>query len=186
MSANTLKWKVRRTRILEKQAPRRALYSPSCAFVFFWLKFSLQLEFYTDVHHLIPRSRCKEIGIEPNFRGNKINLPRVVHVAWHDVFENLMPEEVLHLICVKGFRPKARDKNQVAAWKTIFGNAKTTPELARIIVVQWSIYTINPRLWKSTIRKALKKHYGQPYADKIAQLFKLGLSFLLSLSLKYI
>lgn len=51
-----------------------------------------------DRHHIIPRTRCKELGIDPNFEGNVIKVKTNRHRAWHSLFGSRTPEEVIALI----------------------------------------------------------------------------------------
>lgn len=52
----------------------------------------------TDNHHILPRSRCKELGIDPNFTGNVIRVKTGKHRAWHQLFGNKTPEEAIAAI----------------------------------------------------------------------------------------
>lgn len=52
----------------------------------------------TDVHHLIPKSRCKELGIDPNFPGNKKEVRTKKHRLWHQLFGNMTPDEIIEYI----------------------------------------------------------------------------------------
>lgn len=51
-----------------------------------------------DRHHVIPRVRCKELGIPPDFVGNvkKVSVSR--HRAWHTLFSNQTPDEAIETI----------------------------------------------------------------------------------------
>lgn len=51
-----------------------------------------------DLHHVIPRVRCKELGITPNFRGNTKRVPVSKHRAWHTLFGTALPEEAIEII----------------------------------------------------------------------------------------
>lgn len=46
-----------------------------------------------DKHHIIPRSRCKELGIDPHFDGNVVRINTSKHRAWHTLFGNKTPDE---------------------------------------------------------------------------------------------
>lgn len=52
----------------------------------------------TNRHHKIPRSRCRDMGIDPEFDGNVVIVNMTKHEAWHILFGNLMPEEAIELI----------------------------------------------------------------------------------------
>jgi hypothetical protein len=51
-----------------------------------------------DRHHIIPRSVCKKLGIDPNFEGNIIRVPTNKHRAWHQIFGSQTPEEAIATI----------------------------------------------------------------------------------------
>lgn len=53
---------------------------------------------YTSVHHLIPRSRARECGVDAYDPRNEVKIDHRMHSAWHEVFENALPHEVaIHL-----------------------------------------------------------------------------------------
>ena len=52
----------------------------------------------TDTHHVIPRSRCKELGIDPNFPGNTREVLVHKHRLFHQLFGNRTPDEIIELI----------------------------------------------------------------------------------------
>ena len=50
-------------------------------------------------HHLVPRSRCRELRLNGNQKGNTAIVPNNKHEAWHILFGNMTPEEIiLHII----------------------------------------------------------------------------------------
>lgn len=51
-----------------------------------------------DRHHIIPRVRCRDLGINPNFPGNVIKVRTSKHRAWHCLFGSLTPEEAIEVI----------------------------------------------------------------------------------------
>jgi hypothetical protein len=51
-----------------------------------------------DRHHIIPRVRCRDLGITPNFPGNVIKVRTSKHRAWHTLFGSLTPEEAIEVI----------------------------------------------------------------------------------------
>ena len=51
-----------------------------------------------DRHHIIPRSRCREIGISAKFEGNVVMVSTSKHRAWHILFGNKTPEEAIAAI----------------------------------------------------------------------------------------
>ena len=52
----------------------------------------------TDRHHVVPRSRCYELGIDPDFDGNVIRVNQTKHRAWHILFSNMTSEEAIDYI----------------------------------------------------------------------------------------
>lgn len=51
-----------------------------------------------DRHHIIPRVRCRDLGINPNFPGNVTKVPTTKHRAWHTLFGCQTPEEAIETI----------------------------------------------------------------------------------------
>jgi hypothetical protein len=51
-----------------------------------------------DRHHIIPRVRCRDLGINPNFTGNVRKVPTSKHRAWHTLFSCQTPEEAIETI----------------------------------------------------------------------------------------
>ena len=51
-----------------------------------------------DKHHILPKSRCKELGIDPNFSGNVVRVRTGKHRAWHQLFGNKTPAEAMQVI----------------------------------------------------------------------------------------
>lgn len=51
-----------------------------------------------DLHHIIPRARCKQLGINPSFRGNTKKVTVSRHRAWHTLFGTALPEEAIEII----------------------------------------------------------------------------------------
>jgi hypothetical protein len=51
-----------------------------------------------DKHHILPKSRCRELGINPNFPGNVVRVKTGKHRAWHQLFGNKTPEEAIQAI----------------------------------------------------------------------------------------
>jgi hypothetical protein len=51
-----------------------------------------------DRHHIIPRVRCRDLGIQPNFPGNVIKVRTSKHRAWHTLFGSLTPDEAIEVI----------------------------------------------------------------------------------------
>ena len=57
------------------------------------------------VHHLVPRSRCGELFLHKDDQRNKKNIRKKSHQAWHTLFENMTPEEVI-LFVIDNFFPE--------------------------------------------------------------------------------
>jgi hypothetical protein len=51
-----------------------------------------------DRHHVVPRVRCRELGIAANFDGNVRRVSVSKHRAWHTLFGTAMPEEAIEII----------------------------------------------------------------------------------------
>jgi hypothetical protein len=51
-----------------------------------------------DRHHIIPRVRCRDLGINPNFPGNVVKVKVSKHRAWHCLFGSQTPEEAIETI----------------------------------------------------------------------------------------
>jgi hypothetical protein len=51
-----------------------------------------------DRHHVVPRVRCRELGIAPNFHGNVRKVSVSKHRAWHTLFGTALPEEAIEII----------------------------------------------------------------------------------------
>lgn len=51
-----------------------------------------------DSHHIVPRARCRQLKINPKFRGNVMRVRTVKHRAWHTLFGAQTPEEAIETI----------------------------------------------------------------------------------------
>lgn len=51
-----------------------------------------------DRHHIIPRVRCRDLRISPNFPGNVVKVRTSKHRAWHTLFGSSTPEEAIEVI----------------------------------------------------------------------------------------
>lgn len=75
-------------------------------------------------HHLIPTSRGGT-----NDEKNRKQIPRLRHEAWHLLFKNLKPEEVIEIIKSKSMEEITdKRKSRILAWEIIFGYWETTVE----------------------------------------------------------
>lgn len=52
----------------------------------------------TDRHHIIPKIRCKDLGISKNFKGNVVRIRTSKHRAWHTLFGAATPDEAIEII----------------------------------------------------------------------------------------
>ncbi|MDE1970845.1 MAG: hypothetical protein KGI50_04710 [Patescibacteria group bacterium] len=92
------------------------------------------------VHHLIPRSRCDELGIKQ--KSDKRNLKKIngkLHIAWHTLFTNRTPYEVVYFLYM--LRALNLDGIYIATnietWKVLFGY-KSVLEACAIIAKEWT------------------------------------------------
>lgn len=51
-----------------------------------------------DSHHIVPRARCRQLKINPRFRGNVMRVRTGKHRAWHMLFGAQTPEEAIETI----------------------------------------------------------------------------------------
>lgn len=51
-----------------------------------------------DCHHIVPRARCRQLRINPKFRGNVVRVKTSKHRAWHTLFGAQTPEEAIETI----------------------------------------------------------------------------------------
>ena len=51
-----------------------------------------------DRHHIIPKVRCRDLGINPHFAGNVVRISTMKHRAWHTLFGAATPEEAIAVI----------------------------------------------------------------------------------------
>ncbi len=92
------------------------------------------------IHHLIPRSRCEELGIA--VKNDKRNLKKItdkLHTTWHALFVNLTPYEVIQLLYeLHYFRQEHLFiMKNAEAWKILFGEM-TLLEACVAIVRDWT------------------------------------------------
>ena len=59
-----------------------------------------------DRHHIIPRVRCRGLGIPPDFAGNVRKVSVSKHRAWHALFGTALPEEAIEIIKREWSLPK--------------------------------------------------------------------------------
>lgn len=51
-----------------------------------------------DRHHVIPRTKCRHLGIDPNFEGNVVRVKTSKHRAYHTLFGSSTPEEAIAIL----------------------------------------------------------------------------------------
>lgn len=81
-----------------------------------------------SIHHLLPQSRNGT-----NKKWNLITIPQNIHSAWHNLFANLLPEEVCLLIPFIGLETEKRKES----WQTLFGE-KSRLDAIKIVRRKWS------------------------------------------------
>ena len=64
-----------------------------------------------DRHHIIPRVRCRKLGIAPNFIGNIKKASVSKHRAWHTLFGTALPEEAIEIIRKEWSLPEEGEKS---------------------------------------------------------------------------
>ncbi|MCK4968004.1 MAG: hypothetical protein KAS12_03020 [Candidatus Aenigmarchaeota archaeon] len=88
-------------------------------------------------HHMIPRSRGGS-----NDKENKKRVALIFHRAWHHLFDNHTPEEVIYGLkspsnqdyFIRNNKDKAKD------WQVLFGKA-SIKKIIKIIKKEWSPQT---------------------------------------------
>jgi hypothetical protein len=88
-------------------------------------------------HHLIPRSRGG-----PDEWWNKKEVPEDIHGAWHTMFANLRPEEVLKIIPLWTDRygelnPNVAGRRNTFCWEIVFGKGAKLKRAVKIIKEKW-------------------------------------------------
>ena len=51
-----------------------------------------------DRHHIVPRVRCRDLGISLNFPGNVRKIRTSKHRTWHTLFGSMTAEEAIETI----------------------------------------------------------------------------------------
>lgn len=115
-----------------------------------------------NTHHVYPRSRRKkgDLGkFEPVCRRLLLRTGIKEHIAWHQIFYNYFPEEVIFLIkfafksrltsppgivsFIKKFYNRERavtdaTEDDLDAWREIFGNTSSWRKIRKIILKSWT------------------------------------------------
>ncbi len=73
-----------------------------------------------DRHHIIPKARCRELGISPHFTGNVKKISTTKHRAWHALFGAATPEEAVEIIKAEW----SLSENGEAEFKKKLGNIR--------------------------------------------------------------
>lgn len=71
-----------------------------------------------DRHHIIPRVRCRRLGIAPNFAGNVKRVSVSKHRAWHTLFGTALPDEAIEIIRKEWSLPEEGEQ----AFRHLLGN----------------------------------------------------------------
>lgn len=83
-------------------------------------------------HHMIPRSR----GGTDDEQNIKL-VTRTVHEAWHALFKNMKPNEVVALLLSDQFQFDP-ENGLWKAWKIVFGPLTGRIEAARMVMDEWT------------------------------------------------
>ncbi len=109
-------------------------------------------------HHLIPGSRCAELGIiDKNDGRNLRSIDDVSHQAWHALFFNLSPYEVVQMVYALHQEQFfwIRDRKE---WTIIFGTMgllEACEEVVRNWTPRRSFYIPDPNSGTSNFRNFL-------------------------------
>lgn len=125
-------------------------------------RFSKGRDHKHNIHHVYPRSRRKkgDLGkFEPICRRLLLRTGIKKHTAWHQIFYNYFPEEVIFLIkfafkskltsppgiisFIKQFYNRERvivdaTEDDLNAWWEIFGNTSSWRKIRKIILKNWT------------------------------------------------
>lgn len=71
-------------------------------------------------HHLVPRVRCRELGISPSFSGNVRRVSTRKHRARHTFSGSQTPEKAVETIC----REWMLDRESQAEFNRLTGNVR--------------------------------------------------------------
>lgn len=83
-----------------------------------------------DRHHLIPRSRGGRNG------ENRKKVRRTLHMAWHHLFFNLLPWEVIQEIADGNYAREKLSEAQQYSWDFLFGG-RSEGSIFRYIRDEW-------------------------------------------------
>lgn len=85
-------------------------------------------------HHMYPKSRF------PHLRNNKQNIKlvkRFIHLAFHRLFSNLSPPEIVRYMKSQEFTATLNNPCRYADFKIVFGNADITQAI-EIVESEWT------------------------------------------------
>jgi hypothetical protein len=80
-----------------------------------------------DRHHIVPRVRCRDLGINPSFNGNVRKVSTSKHRAWHTLFGAQTPEEAIETIK----REWSLDQEAQKTFERLTGNVTLLPRRRR-------------------------------------------------------
>lgn len=95
---------------------------------------------YSTLHHKLPQSRIQEFyGFvkDADFDGNRMYLALDVHMAWHKLFQNGTPAEVITAIKSVGRSELVTNMPGQKAWELLFGTMASDEDVIRIIEKDW-------------------------------------------------
>lgn len=97
-------------------------------------------------HHMIPQTRGGG-----NEYWNRVMLSVEIHSAWHNLFANLLPREVIILIPVIGLETEKRIKS----WRILFGD-RTREQAIQVVLSEWT-----PRVVRHKSRRRREKEWRE-------------------------
>ena len=53
---------------------------------------------FTNVHHVVPKSRCQELGVNKDSPRNKVVVDKKAHDLYHQLFSNMTPYEAFNYL----------------------------------------------------------------------------------------
>jgi hypothetical protein len=122
-------------RITKKKGPRRRVKKERRQDVFIPNGHSAR-ERATD-HHRLPQSRVHEFGENPDFYDNVRVVPVRLHKAWHRLFYNLTPAEVIAQLQEEGESVFLTNEKKQKAWGLLFPHFTQLEEVIEVIERFW-------------------------------------------------
>lgn len=90
-----------------------------------------------DLHHRVPQSRVEEFGQASDFRGNVIKVCKDAHQAWHKLFGNMTPKEVIAVVRRVGKLPFTNTKKKEKAWEILFFGLASPKKVVKEVEQRW-------------------------------------------------